>query len=122
MQEEVKNFAGRRILRRRVVGGGWLRRRADGWFFRARSSVAPGAQSSARIAALWCWQSRVTASPLRSLVPAPRCNWDVALRRRSEEHTSELQSIMRISYAVFCLKKKKTYNPRSITSITLTLR
>src|SRR3546814_3112423 len=32
-----------------------------------------------------------------------------ALARRSEEHTSELQSLMRISYAVFCLKKKK-YN------------
>src|SRR3546814_9202034 len=29
------------------------------------------------------------------------------LPRRSEEHTSELQSLMRISYAVFCLKKKK---------------
>src|SRR3546814_3404482 len=29
---------------------------------------------------------------------------------RSEEHTSELQSLMRISYAVFCLKKKKTHN------------
>src|SRR3546814_3144817 len=29
--------------------------------------------------------------------------------RRSEEHTSELQSLMRISYAVFCLKKKNTY-------------
>src|SRR3546814_15634001 len=29
------------------------------------------------------------------------------LRERSEEHTSELQSLMRISYAVFCLKKKK---------------
>src|SRR3546814_6912498 len=29
-------------------------------------------------------------------------------RRRSEEHTSELQSLMRISYAVFCLKKKNT--------------
>src|SRR3546814_3873715 len=29
---------------------------------------------------------------------------------RSEEHTSELQSLMRISYAVFCLKKKITYN------------
>src|SRR3546814_1959850 len=29
-------------------------------------------------------------------------------QRRSEEHTSELQSLMRISYAVFCLKKKKT--------------
>src|SRR3546814_1836544 len=32
---------------------------------------------------------------------------DSAPRRRSEEHTSELQSLMRISYAVFCLKKKK---------------
>src|SRR3546814_8518102 len=30
--------------------------------------------------------------------------------RRSEEHTSELQSLMRISYAVFCLKKKKILN------------
>src|SRR3546814_2903516 len=30
--------------------------------------------------------------------------------RRSEEHTSELQSLMRISYAVFCLKKKNTYS------------
>src|SRR3546814_4145384 len=30
--------------------------------------------------------------------------------RRSEEHTSELQSLMRISYAVFCLKKKNTNN------------
>src|SRR3546814_2944677 len=31
------------------------------------------------------------------------------VRPRSEEHTSELQSLMRISYAVFCLKKKKQY-------------
>src|SRR3546814_4530650 len=31
---------------------------------------------------------------------------DLALQQRSEEHTSELQSLMRISYAVFCLKKK----------------
>src|SRR3546814_1555049 len=31
-----------------------------------------------------------------------------ASRERSEEHTSELQSLMRISYAVFCLKKKTT--------------
>src|SRR3546814_6651543 len=30
--------------------------------------------------------------------------------RRSEEHTSELQSLMRISYAVFCLKKKRQYH------------
>src|SRR3546814_4377641 len=33
------------------------------------------------------------------------------LLARSEEHTSELQSLMRSSYAVFCLKKKKTHNP-----------
>src|SRR3546814_8701697 len=35
---------------------------------------------------------------------------------RSEEHTSELQSLMRISYAVFCLKKKNIHN-RNITYI-----
>src|SRR3546814_6224493 len=34
---------------------------------------------------------------------------------RSEEHTSELQSLMRISYAVFCLKKKKRKNRNNIT-------
>src|SRR3546814_9262455 len=56
----------------------------------------------------------------RRLVAKPRAMADRGdLRRRpparprSEEHTSELQSLMRISYAVFCLKKKKTtsYNP-----------
>src|SRR3546814_2706066 len=35
-------------------------------------------------------------------------------RIRSEEHTSELQSLMRISYAVICLKKKKIDNPHNI--------
>src|SRR3546814_8241333 len=35
-------------------------------------------------------------------------------RERSEEHTSELQSLMRISYAVFCLKKKKTCKCQTI--------
>src|SRR3546814_9431847 len=45
-------------------------------------------------------------------VPSPlhlseRHRVEDALRDRSEEHTSELQSLMRISYAVFCLKKKK---------------
>src|SRR3546814_6458433 len=38
-------------------------------------------------------------------------------RGRSEEHTSELQSLMRISYAVFCLKKKKKkYQPRATST------
>src|SRR3546814_2328435 len=55
-----------------------------------------------------------------SLAPGPR---DLAvgkhvvqlahLKGRSEEHTSELQSLMRISYAVFCLKKKKQYEIHS---------
>src|SRR3546814_7024095 len=34
-------------------------------------------------------------------------------RSRSEEHTSELQSLMRISYAVFCLKNKKTHTAKN---------
>src|SRR3546814_8163438 len=37
---------------------------------------------------------------------------------RSEEHTSELQSLMRISYAVFCLKKKKQSRQTTITRTT----
>src|SRR3546814_10719631 len=37
----------------------------------------------------------------------------VALVVRSEEHTSELQSLMRISYAVFCLKKKTYHNTKT---------
>src|SRR3546814_980067 len=37
----------------------------------------------------------------------------LAVCARSEEHTSELQSLMRISYAVFCLKKKKKKNMRN---------
>src|SRR3546814_6795911 len=40
----------------------------------------------------------------RSCTPGPR---PTQSDHRSEEHTSELQSLMRISYAVFCLKKKK---------------
>src|SRR3546814_2297599 len=44
----------------------------------------------------------------------------VAPRARSEEHTSELQSLMRISYAVFCLKKKKytTYKENRFINLT----
>src|SRR3546814_1813404 len=44
---------------------------------------------------------------------APTAEWSEAagtVALRSEEHTSELQSLMRISYAVFCLKKKKQTN------------
>src|SRR3546814_10851988 len=53
---------------------------------------------------------RICATPFRK---KPSCCLTISLAtltivrwRRSEEHTSELQSLMRISYAVFCLKKK----------------
>src|SRR3546814_3675222 len=39
-----------------------------------------------------------------------RAGAEIGANDRSEEHTSELQSLMRISYAVFCLKKKKITN------------
>src|SRR3546814_9225554 len=55
-----------------------------------------------------------------------RCNLEeqAGVSRRSEEHTSELQSLMRISYAVFCLKKKKkkTELINSEQSITNSIR
>src|SRR3546814_8307212 len=44
--------------------------------------------------------------------------WGWVAARRSEEHTSELQSLMRISYAVLCLKKKNTH-PKTLTNIIL---
>src|SRR3546814_1516474 len=46
----------------------------------------------------------------RRKVPGPRAR---SRPQRSEEHTSELQSLMRISYAVFCLKKKKQKKTKS---------
>src|SRR3546814_10829930 len=41
-------------------------------------------------------------------------------KRRSEEHTSELQSLMRISYAVFCLHKKKTSRHKTLNQNHIT--
>src|SRR3546814_996025 len=52
-----------------------------------------------------------TRSPVRARNTPTNANRDAGWENftRSEEHTSELQSLMRISYAVFCLKKKKKY-------------
>src|SRR3546814_4884175 len=52
-----------------------------------------------------------------------RGRWGMPDAFRSEEHTSELQSLMRISYAVFCLKKKKQHqktNSKKLTTKTNT--
>src|SRR3546814_3748954 len=66
------------------------------------SSVTPAsAPRIAPLTALQCGRTRQFSSSAHS--------WRVS---RSEEHTSELQSLMRISYAVFCLKKKKKKNKR----------
>src|SRR3546814_2863728 len=54
------------------------------------------------------------ASP--SIVTCPAWKASIPLIHfRSEEHTSELQSLMRISYAVFCLKKKKQTEQKNVT-------
>src|SRR3546814_9130441 len=50
---------------------------------------------------------RLRHQPFKRFPPCRACFWQQlgAISLRSEEHTSELQSLMRISYAVFCLKK-----------------
>src|SRR3546814_15962711 len=58
-----------------------------------------------------CHHSTIWRSWTRSRWRARQVSTSI---RRSEEHTSELQSLMRISYAVFCLKKKKTKYPYNI--------
>src|SRR3546814_1146802 len=63
-------------------------------------SEAPGYASGSGI-------SPVPASYFDGYLDAPRFRRGQANLTRSEEHTSELQSLMRISYAVFCLKNKK---------------
>src|SRR3546814_8470179 len=58
-----------------------------------------------------------TTDPEKLLVTVlSRCLQFNLKRLRSEEHTSELQSLMRISYAVFCLKQKKQTNSRRHTN------
>src|SRR3546814_3057408 len=59
-----------------------------------------------------CWARATTNAMSIAFLPIRRCTSRpcARCRTRSEEHTSELQSLMRISYAVFCLKKKKKKN------------
>src|SRR3546814_5945324 len=57
-----------------------------------------------------------------SLTTSRTTRHSAPLDRRSEEHTSELQSLMRISYAVFCLKKKKHKQQHDKKHIQSTIR
>src|SRR3546814_4795615 len=80
-----------------------------GMVFQIAGSSSQLIIDATRIAAL-------SRDPDPSLAMAGQVGSQVKMRvGRSEEHTSELQSLMRISYAVFCLKKKK---PESSTTTT----
>src|SRR3546814_5649432 len=66
------------------------------------------------------------SSSMHEPVTVPAAPWKVILgslfvtaHARSEEHTSELQSLMRISYAVFCLNKKNTQEQKRLTKTEL---
>src|SRR3546814_5924196 len=61
-------------------------------------------------------ESHAGFSSVDPWLPLGAAHGDLAVDRRSEEHTSEVQSLMRISYAVFCLKKKNTTNENNTRS------
>src|SRR3546814_6337083 len=83
------------------VLGAALYEMAQAWlvFYSAYRMLSPG-----RVAELHFGWSRPQVAFLRDEI---RRLGLIVMALRSEEHTSELQSLMRISYAVFCLKKKK---------------
>src|SRR3546814_10396559 len=57
------------------------------------------------------------SGPAPSMRAASTSSSGTVRKNRSEEHTSELQSLMRISYAVFCLKKKKEESTSTIKQV-----
>src|SRR3546814_1592857 len=84
------------------------------------ASSAPRASArsmNAAMAVRWPWLARY-ASPSYCGPFSPKADNGVGTGERSEEHTSELQSLMRISYAVFCLKKKNSNTTMPSTHIT----
>src|SRR3546814_3104234 len=70
----------------------------------AAASSSRSASDAAKSLAARASLRRIRVASMSSSVIVAALGWT---RRRSEEHTSELQSLMRISYAVVCLKKKK---------------
>src|SRR3546814_2328960 len=70
---------------------------------------ATDASTSASRSPRCCARFSTTSQPSFSTA-TPTTRWRTPTSHRSEEHTSELQSLMRISYAVFCLQKKKQHN------------
>src|SRR3546814_17171271 len=77
-----------------------------GQLYRRARRGAAGGRAPARRPAGGGGRLRAADQPRRR-PPADRKRADLRHGDRAEEHTSELQSLMRISYAVFCLKKKQ---------------
>src|SRR3546814_4037535 len=87
----------------RIAGGGMTRV----FVSRDMASVALGADALARaLSDMGCEVVRTGSRGLFSIEPLVEVETEDG-RIRSEEHTSELQALMRTSYAVFCLKQKK---------------
>src|SRR3546814_3088518 len=75
------------------------------------AAPAPGAPTGCPVAprAIWGWSITPTMmASAPAALSAKVAAWANIVFMRSEEHTSELQSLMRISYAVFCLKTQNT--------------
>src|SRR3546814_2319507 len=86
-----------------------LEKRVRGWVPAVEAALVRHIEP-ARAARLALRHAATFPAPYRSMNDAEEAAEDIlrlAALARSEEHTSELQSLMRISYAVFCLKKKK---------------
>src|SRR3546814_1511107 len=62
-------------------------------------------------------EARTSGEKTQDIANAIRVSMQRHCGVRSEEHTSELQSLMRISYAVFCLKKKQKHNNHKYTHV-----
>src|SRR3546814_10202324 len=84
-------------------------------FARMSATLPPGLDAWRMVSACRVFEGWLDVSAMPRLAAAlvsdaGRCRYAAEFGRdaRSEEHTSELQSLMRISYAVFCLKKKNT--------------
>src|SRR3546814_2940330 len=83
-------------------------------FTSSHASAGPPSEAAAEFVLVHPTGSESTPCPWRTRdARLDSATLDQLSEARSEEHTSELQSLMRISYAVFCLKKKKQYSIRS---------
>src|SRR3546814_8444383 len=82
---------------------------------KVRAYDPEGMQQAAPLLPGVCWCKNAYEAITGADAVAILTEWNEFRGLRSEEHTSELQSLMRISYAVFCLKKTNKHNNQSTT-------